>query len=134
MINEIDSTVTAFAYDADKGTLQNLQTLSTLPADFPYSFKLVAYKDAVIKKFWIDMELLENGRKIASGVTEVNRPFNWNGIDFFNTQISVDGAKRPYAGLQIVRDPGKYVVYAGMIILSAGAVAAWYRRFFRSRT
>lgn len=105
--------------------------VSNLPADFPYSFKLVAFQDAVIKRFWIDMELLENGRKITSGVTEVNKPFNWNGIDFFNTQISLDEAKRPYAGLQIVRDPGKYVVYAGMIILSLGAVAAWYRRFFR---
>ncbi len=105
---------------------------SNLPADFPYSFKLVAFKDAVIKRFWIDMELLENGRKITSGVTEINKPFNWNGIDFFNTQISLDEAKRPYAGLQIVRDPGKYVVYTGMVILSVGAVAAWYRRFFEA--
>lgn len=34
VINEIDSTVTAFAYDTDAGTLQDFQTLSTLPADF----------------------------------------------------------------------------------------------------
>jgi 6-phosphogluconolactonase len=31
VINEVDSTVTAFAYDAGAGTLKNLQTLSTLP-------------------------------------------------------------------------------------------------------
>jgi len=104
---------------------------STLPGGFPYSFKLVAFKDAVIKRFWVDIELLENGRKLMSGVTEVNSPFNWNGIDIFNTQISLDEAKRPYAGLQLVRDPGKYVVYAGMFILSLGTIAAWYRRFFK---
>jgi len=31
VINELDSTVTAFAHDARAGTLKNLQTLSTLP-------------------------------------------------------------------------------------------------------
>ncbi|HEV2122669.1 MAG TPA: lactonase family protein [Chloroflexota bacterium] len=32
--NEIDSTISAFAYDADRGAFQILQTLSTLPEDF----------------------------------------------------------------------------------------------------
>lgn len=34
VINELNSTMTAYAYDAAKGTLSELQTLSTLPADF----------------------------------------------------------------------------------------------------
>ena len=34
VINEIANTVTAFAYDADKGILTEIQTISTLPADF----------------------------------------------------------------------------------------------------
>jgi 6-phosphogluconolactonase len=34
VINEMKSTVTAFAYDAQKGTLRSLQTLSTLPEGF----------------------------------------------------------------------------------------------------
>jgi 6-phosphogluconolactonase len=34
VINEISCNVTAFRYDAAKGTLQNLQTISTLPKDF----------------------------------------------------------------------------------------------------
>jgi len=34
VINEIDSTVTAFAYDEARGTLQELQTVSALPEDF----------------------------------------------------------------------------------------------------
>lgn len=33
-INEIASTVTAFDYDKKKGSLQEIQTISTLPADF----------------------------------------------------------------------------------------------------
>jgi len=31
VINELDSTVTAFSYDADKGTLETIETVSTLP-------------------------------------------------------------------------------------------------------
>jgi len=34
VINELDSTVTAFAFDAKKGTLAKLHTVSTLPPDF----------------------------------------------------------------------------------------------------
>ena len=34
LINEMADTVTAFAYDADAGTLNEMQTISTLPADF----------------------------------------------------------------------------------------------------
>ena len=34
LINELDSTLTAFNYNADQGTLTEIQTLSTLPADF----------------------------------------------------------------------------------------------------
>lgn len=104
---------------------------STLPADFPFTFKLVAFQDAVIKRFWVDLELLKNGHVETSGVTEINHPFNWQGMDFFNTEVSLDKDKRPFAGIQIVRDPGKYVVYSGMLILSVGTIAAWYRRFKR---
>src|SRR5258707_575740 len=35
VINELKSTATAFGYDADKGVLKELQTISTLPKDFP---------------------------------------------------------------------------------------------------
>lgn len=34
VINELNCTVTAFAYDADKGRLHTLHSVSTLPADF----------------------------------------------------------------------------------------------------
>jgi 6-phosphogluconolactonase len=34
LINELDSTMTAFRYDRDNGTFREIQTLSTLPEDF----------------------------------------------------------------------------------------------------
>ncbi len=35
VINEMSSTVSVFSYDTDAGTLHSLQTISTLPKDFP---------------------------------------------------------------------------------------------------
>lgn len=37
VINELDSTVTAFNYDANNGTLNEFQTISMLPSDFTWS-------------------------------------------------------------------------------------------------
>ena len=34
VINELGSTITAFSYDGKRGTLQKIQTISTLPDDF----------------------------------------------------------------------------------------------------
>ena len=34
VINEMANTITAFAYDAERGSLDEIQTISTLPADF----------------------------------------------------------------------------------------------------
>lgn len=104
---------------------------STLPPDFPFLFKLVAFQNVAIKRLWVDLEFLENGQVVKNGSTEINAPLNWNGLDFFNTRIGLDQNKRPYAGIQIVKDPGKHVVYSGMFTLSIGTIAAWYRRFKR---
>ena len=38
VINEINCTVTAFAYDGDRGALKELQTVSTLPGDFQQGY------------------------------------------------------------------------------------------------
>jgi len=35
VVDELDSTVTAFGYDAETGTLQTVQTIKTIPNDFP---------------------------------------------------------------------------------------------------
>jgi hypothetical protein len=111
------------------GTTDTSDEPPPLPAGLPYRFKLVAFQDAAIKRYWVDLQLLQQGKVVASGVTEVNSPYSWQGLDFFSTSISLDPERRPYAGIQVVRDPGTYVVYTGMFILSLGTIWAWYRRF-----
>ncbi len=102
---------------------------STLPADFPYAFKLVAYKNFQLKRMWVDLQLSGYGGPPVSGTAEINGPFVWHGLYFYNTQVSRDEAGRLYAGIQIVRDPGRPLVFCGFAIVSLGAVLAFFRRF-----
>lgn len=104
---------------------ERIGTLSTsgrkdLPSDFPLDFQLIAFRDPVIKRMWADLELWQNGKLLATGISEVNRPFRWQGMRFFLTQVAADSRGRAYAGIQISRDPGTPYVYAGFIILCLG--------------
>ena len=113
---------------------QEIGTLSTggqkdLPPDFPLDFKLVAFQDPKVKRVWVDLELRNNGELIASGTSEVNHPLQWQGMKFFLTQVAADDMGRPYAGIQISKDPGVRYVYFGFLILVAGLLIAMKRWF-----
>ena len=107
--------------------------LGNLPQGFPYRFKLVAFQDPKLKRIAVDMELLRDGHSIAAGSSEVNHPFTWEGLSFFCTRLDRDKQGLPYAGMQIVRDPGTPWVFTGMFILCLGAFGALYRRFHDAR-
>ncbi len=105
-----------------------------LPADFPYSFKLVAFQNPKLKRLWVDLLLSRSGETIAEGTSEVNAPFEWAGLSFFNTQVDRDPQGRAFAGIQIVKDPGRPYVFFGFTVTCLGAVLAFVRRFFRKTT
>jgi hypothetical protein len=104
---------------------------STLPADFPYEFKLVAFQNPVLKRLWVDLALGGKGAPVVSGTSEVNAPFIWNGLYFYNTQVNADQVGMSFAGIQVVRDPGRPCVFAGFAIMGLGAVLSCVRRLFR---
>ncbi|MBI4826978.1 MAG: ResB-like family cytochrome C biogenesis protein [Nitrospirae bacterium] len=101
-----------------------------LPADFPFDFKLVAYMNPVIKKTWVDLVLSRNGEVVAEGSTGVNSPFTWQGLKFFHTATNRDPDRNPFVGIQITRDPGIPIVYAGFCIVFIGGTAYLLRRIF----
>jgi hypothetical protein len=98
-----------------------------LPPDFPLDFKLVAFQDPQVKRMWVDLKLLKNGKTIVSGASEVNHPLRWQGMKFFLTQITADDMGRPYAGIQISKDPGVPYVYGGFAVLFLGLLLALKR-------
>lgn len=101
-----------------------------LPAGFPYDFRLVAFKNPVMKRMWVDLQVSRDSRIVAEGTSEVNSPFHWEGLDFFHVQTKRDAAGRPFAGIQIVRDPGRPLVFSGFAILVLGVLLTFARRMY----
>jgi hypothetical protein len=116
------------------GTFNTLSGDTNLPASFPFSFKLVAVQTPVLKRLWVDLELFKGQDKIAEGTSEVNNPFQWGGLNFYNTKVSADDNGRQYAGIQIVRDPGRPYVFSGFALIALGAVLSFRRRILPKKT
>lgn len=99
-----------------------------LPAGFPFTFVLVAYKDPMPSRLWVALALMKGGEIVAEGITEANAPFEWEGVSYHNTEIAHDEYGNRYAGIQICRDPGKPVVYGAFAIICLGSTAYMIRR------
>lgn len=108
--------------------------IADLPPGFPYSFVLVAFQNPHLKRLWVDLALQRNSEKAVEGTSEVNSPFQWDGLHFYNTQTGKDANGVPFAGIQIVRDPGRPLVFAGFAVMGLGAVLSFQRRIVNRRT
>lgn len=106
---------------------------STLPAGFPYAFKLVAFQNPVLRRSRVDLKLVRDAALLAQGSTEINSPFRWGGLYFYSTLLDRTPNGEPFAGVQIVRDPGRPVVFAGFALAGVGAVALFLRRLYGKR-
>jgi hypothetical protein len=120
--------LTVHENDKQIGTYNTLSGTTDLPAGFPYTFKLVAFKTPKLKRQWVDLVLRDVSGVVAEGTAEVNGPFEWGGLYFFNTQVERDTSGVPYAGIQIVKDPGRWLVFSGMVVVAIGAIMATLRR------
>ncbi len=76
------------------------------------------------KDFISKVTILRGGKEILSSDIQVNAPLNFSGYNFF--QSSYDSQDLSWTGLQVVKDPGVPVIYAGFILLIVGLVMIFY--------
>lgn len=108
----------------DTGGVEN-----SLPDDFPYAFRLVAFRNPVVAWTGVDLELTRGAEVVEAGTVEANEPLEWNGLYFYNTELDQDEYGNVYAGIQIVRDPGRPVVFAGFGVMVTGSLLWLIKRF-----
>ena len=99
-----------------------------LPDEYPYDFRLVAFQKPAYKKVRADIGLQNGSGIVARGYAEPNSPLAWNGLRFYLTNVERDEYGNWYAGLQVVRDPGRPVVYLGFAIVVLGSLMWLFRR------
>jgi len=73
------------------------------------------------------VSLLAGGKAVKEDIIiAVNAPLSYGGYEFY--QSDWRATDLDFSGLKVVRDPGLGLVYAGMIMLSAGVIFVFYIR------
>lgn len=103
------------------------RALQTLSKEIParrtgLALQLVGFQTPVVKRSWVDLDIISGSDSPVLGQAEVNHPFIWRGLRFYHTATNADPLGQPYAGLQIVDDQGIPVVYLGFLLLCLGNV------------
>jgi cytochrome c biogenesis protein len=88
----------------------------------PVRLRPYAFKGFEIKRVEVPVELQSSvtGGVLASGVIAVNDPLSYQGYKIFLTAWGEDDAGAKTVGLQITRDPGEGVLWAGSVLLALG--------------
>ncbi|RJQ45881.1 MAG: ResB-like family cytochrome C biogenesis protein [Nitrospiraceae bacterium] len=106
---------------------------NTLPADFPFEFKLVAYKNTSLKRLWVDLRLSRGSEVVIEGTSEVNHPLTWGEFSFYHTKADIDKYGLLFAGIQITNDPGIPYVYTGFVVTGIGSLMFLFKRLYGYR-
>jgi len=76
------------------------------------------------KDFISKVTILKGSKVVLAQDIRVNKPLSFGGYHFF--QSSYDKDKLKWSGLQVAKDPGVPVVYAGFVMLMAGLMVIFY--------
>jgi len=77
-----------------------------------------------IKSFRSTVDLIDGGTVVATRRVEVNRPISYKGYTFY--QAGYNPNDLSYTSLQVAKDPGVPVVYAGFGLMIAGLFTVFY--------
>lgn len=71
-----------------------------------------------VKAFRSTVELLENDKVVLKKTIAVNSPLSYGGYTFYQLSYNPDNLR--WTALQVVRDPGVPIVYAGFLLMMVG--------------
>ena len=77
-----------------------------------------------IKSYKSTLQVKENDQVVQTRTIEVNSPFSYKGYTFY--QSGYNPQDLAWTSLQVVRDPGVPVVYAGFLLMIAGLFIVFY--------
>jgi len=84
----------------------------------------------IIRDFYSDVAIMEDGKEILSKTIEVNYPLHYRGYHFY--QHNYDSQAGRYTILSVTSDSGLYAVYAGYCLLTFGIIwNFWIRHIIK---
>ncbi len=84
-----------------------------------------------VKDYKSILRVVENGKTMVTKTIEVNNPLKYKGFVFYQSSYDPEGER--YTGLQVTKNPGIIVVYAGFILLCLGVIFIFYIKPFLRR-
>lgn len=84
------------------------------------------YIEGKIKQFRSRLVILKGERPVIEGVAEVNRPLTFEGYTLYQSGYDADNPKA--STLQVAKDPGVPMVYAGFGCLSLGLIWSFLKQ------
>ena len=107
---------------------KDTQSSGPSPLQMVYESRGVAIQktmpDGPIKSFKSTLELVEGQAVVGHRVVEVNSPFSYEGYTFYQSGYNPEDLS--YTSLQVVKDPGVPVVYAGFSLMIVGLFIVFY--------
>jgi hypothetical protein len=96
-----------------------------IPVEIFYTVEAPAAQPGRQVKDWKStLEILEDGVVVKEKTIEVNAPLSHKGYTFYQSGYNPNDAK--WTSLQVVRDPGVPLVYAGFFFLIVGLTMVFY--------
>ncbi|OGW43720.1 MAG: hypothetical protein A2132_01350 [Nitrospirae bacterium RBG_16_43_11] len=84
------------------------------------------YENGKVKDYFSTITVIDNGKSVLKKTIQVNDPLQYKGIWFYqNGNIDPDTAPQ-YSELQIAKDPGVNIVWAGSGLLMVGLLISFF--------
>jgi cytochrome c biogenesis protein len=112
-----------------RGPEGRIGPFSNVRNDAPLRVVLVAYRDPELRGVEAELTVRDTeNRELLTHTLAVNHPLEAGGLRIYLTAWSKDLSGDPWVGLQVVRDPGQWLLWTGTVSLSLGLAVLLFVR------